>query len=569
MRELRCMQQRLQQLETRAQQPAAVMPVATGPGAPLIADTKPGAMPPLKAPPPVNAPRADGADPNAPLPWGSAVTKSEADPTAKSGTTTVAKGAAEAPAGGAKPLAQANPASDCGPAGAPGAGGVGDLFALKPGAVPGAPGASPPIDPSLFALTPGGAPAGAIPGNKAILGVVDSPVAGLSMGAYGEIKFGSKQNSSDNGRWQSGFDAHRFVLLPTYAITKNIIFNAEIEFEHGGIAFDSDDKLHGTAEVEQLYIDFKIIDQFNWRAPGIDLVPIGHINLYHEPTLFYSVNRPELANGLVPTTFRAPATSVYGQIAEGWKYQIQASFSLEDFGDSFDKRTDANRVAAGGYQGGISGKDALALSRPVVGDFRQLSNDIAWTGRLTYSPAFLPGFAGSTSVYWTPNTTPRGAYADTGDTLGRSSLTLFNSEFRYRVPDTGLEFRGEVVYLNFGNPANLRANNDSDPTNNVGKSMWGYSGEVARHFPLGMILESQWEAVPFYRYTRENRQTKGFAGTDDNTPTGAGQLQYHTAGIAVFPSPKVVLKLNYQKVISKEEGGAKSDSVLGGLGIFF
>ena len=118
MRELRCMQQRLQQLETRAQQPAAVMPVATGPGAPLIADTKPGAMPPLKAPPPVNAPRADGADPNAPLPWGSAVTKSEADPTAKSGTTTVAKGTAEAPAAGAKPLAQANPASDCGPLGA-------------------------------------------------------------------------------------------------------------------------------------------------------------------------------------------------------------------------------------------------------------------------------------------------------------------------------------------------------------------------------------------------------------------------------------------------------------------
>lgn len=523
------------------------------------------------APTPKETPPATGkptdADANAPLPWGSAVNKPAPEVDSKSGSSTVQKSmpssaAAVTPAASSQ---TATPVDNCAAAASPGAAGPsGILFALNPASAPQS------IDPSMFALTPGNAPGG--PGaaaGKAIFGIVDSPIDGLKMGAYGEVKFGKRQNPDANGGWQSGFDAHRFVLLPTYAITKNIIFNAEIEFEHGGIAFDSDDKLHGTAEIEQLYIDFKIIDQFNFRAPGIDLVPIGHTNVYHEPTLFYSVNRPELANGLVPTTFRAPATSVYGQIFEGWKYQIQASFSLEDFGDSFDKRTDANRVSDGGYAAGIDGKNALGLSRPVVGDFRQLSNDVAWTGRLSYSPSFLPGFHGSTSLYWTPNTTPRGAYSDTGDMLGRSSLALFDSEFRYRIPDTGWEFRGEVVYLTFGNPANLRANNDSDATNNVGKSMWGWSGEIAHHFALGTILESQWEAVPFYRYTRESLQTKGYAGTDDNLPNGAGQLQFHTAGIAVFPSPKLVMKLNYQKVLDKEPGGAKSDAILGGLGIFF
>ena len=39
------------------------------------------------------------------------------------------------------------------------------------------------------------------------------------------------------------------------------------------------------------------------------------------------------------------------------------------------------------------------------------------------------------------------------------------------------------------------------------------------------------------RYTYENLQTKGFAGTDLNTPTGAGRLQFHNVGIAIFPSP--------------------------------
>jgi hypothetical protein len=127
--------------------------------------------------------------------------------------------------------------------------------------------------------------------DKPILGIMDSPIAGLSIGAYGEVYFGALQNPSAGGQWQNGFDARRVVLLPTYAITDNIIFNAEIEFEHAGSGFDNDDKLHGTAEIEQVWIDFKFSDPISWRAPGVDLVPIGYINQHHEPTQFYSVLR--------------------------------------------------------------------------------------------------------------------------------------------------------------------------------------------------------------------------------------------------------------------------------------
>ena len=407
--------------------------------------------------------------------------------------------------------------------------------------------------------------------NKGLLGIAPSPVTGLSIGAYGEMAFGFQQNPAAFGQWQNGFDAHRLVLLPTYQITDNIIFNAEIEFEHAGTGFDGDDKLHGTAEIEQVWVDFKIIDQFNWRAPGIDLIPIGYINEHHEPTQFYSVKRPELYNGLIPSTWKAPATSIYGIITEGWTYTIQASTSLEDFGDDFALRTDANTVPPYplGYAAGITGLDALGSSLPVRGDFRQLSNDIAGAIQISYSPPQLPGFSGSTSAYYTPNTTPRGAYADTGMLLGRSSLWMFDSEFRYRIPNTGWEARAAYVFAQFGNPANLRANNDGDPTNNVGKTMYGYSGELAYHLPLGNILNSEWELVPFYRYTYQNFQTAGYLGTDINAPTGAGQMQFHDAGIAVFPSPQIVLKATYQKVLNRDPLGARSDSALGGVGFFF
>jgi hypothetical protein len=409
------------------------------------------------------------------------------------------------------------------------------------------------------------------PVNLPILGLAPSPVSGLSIGAYGEIKFGAMQNPAANGQWQNGFDAARFVLLPTYAITDNIIFNAEIEFEHAGSGFDADDKLHGTAEIEQIWIDFKMLDQFNWRAPGIDLVPIGYINQHHEPTQFYSVNRPELYNGLIPSTWKAGASSVYGTIADGLSYQVQVSSSLEDFGGDFGLRTEANTVPPfpTGYAPGISGLDALGFAAPVRGGFSQLNNTLAYAGKLDFAPAFIPGFAGSVSGYYSPNVTPRGAYADTGDLLGHNSVGIFDAEFRYRVPTTGLELRGEYVRVNFGSPENLRANNDTDPTNNVGKSMFGYSGEIAYHVPLGTILNSEWEAVPLYRYTYENLQTGGFAGTDANLPTGAGQRKFHTAGLAVFPSPKVVLKATYQRVIDKSVVGALSDSFLGGVGFFF
>jgi hypothetical protein len=433
---------------------------------------------------------------------------------------------------------------------------------LPPSAAAAAPAAEPPLLPPL----PGDP---ATPGSKPILGVMDSPVAGLSIGAYGEIKYGWHQNPAAGGQWQNGFDAHRVVLLPTYAISDNIIFNAEIEFEHAGTAFDADDKLHGSAEIEQVFVDFLIMDQLNWRSPGVDLVPIGYINQHHEPTQFYSVNRPELYNGLIPSTWKVPASSIYGTIADGIKYQLQVSSSVEDFGDDFAVRTSANTAPAGFYVAGIDGLNALAFSRPVLGDFRQLNNAMAVAGKLDFTPPFLPGLGWSVSAYYTPNTTPRGAHDEMGNLLGTSSLTMFDAEFRYRVPNTPLEMRGEYVHVAFGNPANLRANNDGDPTNNVGKTMYGYSGEIAFHIPLGTILKTEWEAVPFYRYTYQNFQTGGFAGTDIDAPTGAGQTQFHTVGLAVFPTPRIVLKATYQHVKNNDPIGALSDSFLGAVGFFF
>lgn len=391
---------------------------------------------------------------------------------------------------------------------------------------------------------------------------------GLRFGAYGESIFG-RQNTS--GNWNNGFDANRIVLLGTYSVTPDIIFNTEIEFEHGGIAFDEDDKLGGAIEVEQMFVDFKINDNFSWRSFGVDVVPIGYVGLFHEPTQFYSSKRPELYDGLIPATWFAPSTGLYGKIIDGLNYQFQISSSLEDAGTTAEDED--GLVPEGGYEAGISGLDALGLARAPIGDRSQLNNEFAYALRVSFLPTIIPGLSGSTSFYYTNDVTPRGAYGTNanGSTrlLGKSDLSMYDFEVRYRPPTSGLELRLEYVGVEFGNTDNLRANNDNDSNNNVGNKMYGYSLESAYHVNLTSSEVEPWELVPFYRYSYIDLQNSGVQGSDLNLPTGLGTKEYNTFGVALFPTPKLVMKLDYQLVKDDDPNTNNDKFFLGSFGFFF
>src|SRR5207237_4487378 len=107
---------------------------------------------------------------------------------------------------------------------------------------------------------------------------------------------------------------------------------------------------------------------------------------------------------------------------------------------------------------------------PIV-DFNQTKNAPGFALRLSYTPPFVPGLNGSSSVFFTPNITPRGAYGDDGNSLGHNSVTMLDTEVRYRVPRTGFEFRGEVVDVIIGTRGNIRGNKDGDSDSNVDRSL--------------------------------------------------------------------------------------------------
>src|SRR5688500_6762609 len=85
---------------------------------------------------------------------------------------------------------------------------------------------------------------------------------GLTIGFYGEAKYRVPEHRSQR------FDPHRFVLTPSYQINDWLVFNGELEFEHGGIdetGADRRSRFSGEVEIEQIYVDILVNEHFNIR----------------------------------------------------------------------------------------------------------------------------------------------------------------------------------------------------------------------------------------------------------------------------------------------------------------
>lgn len=347
---------------------------------------------------------------------------------------------------------------------------------------------------------------------------------GLKFGAYGEMLYRIRESSV------SGFDPRRIVLLPSYAVNDWINFNSEIEIEHGGAGTDF--RNDGNVEIEQAYIDFLFNDYFNWRSLGVDVVPIGRINLFHEPTLFYSTDRPELYHEIIPTTWSEGSTSFFGKIVDGLQYQVMISSGLED-------RSATN---------GINGNDGLRGARPSIGeDFNQTNGTPAETIRFAYQPLWIPGLDGSTSWHHSEVSSSLSNFALHGDI----DLHIIDSELLYRIPKTGWELRVDGAAVLIGRNSSLQANNDGVTTNNVGTHMWGAYGEVAYHFWPDAWKKGRGKSidlVPFARYTHLDLQAGPAGGADITTPTGGNDRDIYTFGFAFFPIHEIVLKMDYRIV---------------------
>lgn len=362
---------------------------------------------------------------------------------------------------------------------------------------------------------------------------------GLSIGGYGEGNYravvGDSNGESNRTDWL------RMVLYAGYKFSDRILFNTEIEFEHATTS-GTVSSGPGSVSVEFATLDFLWRDEANLRA-GLVLVPMGFLNLVHEPPFFFGVNRPEVERQIIPSTWRENGLGVFGTLlGEDLRYTAYVINSLNG----------AGFTPSGLRDGRQNGNRALA-------------EDLAFVNRLDYTP--LPGWLVGGSLF----------LGDTGQ-----SQTLSGNGVSARVPDTftvlwelhsefeyqGLNLRGLFTMAHIDQAGELTSAlqtvGDLDAGEAIASQMLGVYGEVAYDVWRVLFPESDMVLEPFFRFewldTQEDMPA-GFSADDSQ------RIAIYTTGFSFKPIPNVVVKADYRN--RDPEAGSLSDEVNLGVGFAF
>jgi hypothetical protein len=309
---------------------------------------------------------------------------------------------------------------------------------------------------------------------------LDQPaMQGTAVGGYGELTL----NAPSNG--PAVVDLRRLVLYVGHNFNTHFRFYGELEVEHA-VTSSSD---RGEFEVEQAFLDYVQWRGFNLRA-GVIIVPVGIINVYHEPPTFHGVDRPLTDQLIIPSTWREPGAGFFGEW-RGLRYQAYAV-------NGFDAR---GFTASAGLRDGHQ-EAQLALGR-----------DWGIVARLDYTLPLLLGLGVSAdagvSLYF--------ANADQGQAEFHGSqgdhvpVTLVEADLRAK--SRGLELRAEIASVWIGGTHRLNRGLAADalaagaPVDGpVASQLLGGYVELGYNVLHALHLRSGIQLTPFLRYEHVDTQ---------------------------------------------------------------
>lgn len=303
-----------------------------------------------------------------------------------------------------------------------------------------------------------------------------------TIGGYGELHY-NNLSAEDPSRDVDQIDFHRFVLFFNHEFNDRTRLYSEVELEHSFIA-DTGGNTPGEVELEQAYLEFDLRPNLHAKA-GLFLVPVGILNETHEPTAFYGVERNDVENIIIPTTWWEGGAAMNGLFGSGWAWDLAltSGLGMETTG------SDAYRVR--------SGRQKVAEA---------LANDGAITGRLRYLG--IPGLQAGVTVQYQFD--PSQVKND-----GLDSGTLLEGHVEYRRGGFGLR----ALY-----------------------ARWDFTGEAVE--AAGAERQSGWYVEPSYRlnehvgfYTRYE-QVDAYRRSD--------QFDQWEFGMNWWPVENVVVKLDYR-----------------------
>lgn len=325
---------------------------------------------------------------------------------------------------------------------------------------------------------------------------------------YGHVDYNQKIESGV--RHPGVMDVHRLVTLFGYQFDRKTHFITEIEVEHGNEIF-----------IEQAFIRHRIAKGINLKA-GLLLIPMGMVNETHEPTFFYSVERPLLDKIIIPTTWREIGLGINGILTNSnLKYQLYlVNNPISYNGSPTLNGTNGFRKAR---QKGI---------KSLVTSFPGLTGQIEYYGLegLKFGLSFYHGKTNSSLTGDYPIVSP-----ESTEIIDSSTVLLSMAAFHSTFNKKQFTARFQYVLGGFGNSASYNEFLGTD----VPELMHGYY----LLFAYDLLKDEKRTLAPFARYSYINNHLQVNSNTLKND---ALEQKVITVGLNYKPTPEIVFKVDYE-----------------------
>lgn len=342
----------------------------------------------------------------------------------------------------------------------------------------------------------------------------------LTLGGYAQIDY-----NEPDGHVPGNLDVHRLVLLFGYKFSDKVSFLTEIELEHVKEVY-----------VEQAFVNYSFSTAFNLRG-GLMLVPMGYVNEYHEPPVFYGVERPGLDKYVVPTTWRELGIGATGNLSNlSLRYQAYIFNGFISYKDG---------------EGTLRGVDGLRKGRQKgaesVIQTPNLSFKLDYYGILGLKVGFA-GYFGKTQT-----DDPSVEHS----TVGVSMVGL-NASYLYR----DLTLRGQYIFTSLSGTEEYNDLTGKD----LGSKLDGYYLEAAYNFMPLIAQNSSKTLSVFGRYETYNTHADTAGDLEINEVYDRNDV---TVGIDFKIAPGVAVKADYQWLTNAKEGSDRNNLFNAGIGLMF
>jgi hypothetical protein len=352
---------------------------------------------------------------------------------------------------------------------------------------------------------------------------------GVSLGGYGEVLYENLANTREDDTPSGAtdrLDALRAIVYVGYKFNDRILFNSELEFEHGTTGAG------GSVSIEFAYLEYRLAPQFGLRA-GLLLPPMGFINEVHEPPAFLGARRPETERQIIPSTWRESGIGFFGGIRNvSYRAYLVNGFDAEGFSGS-------------GLRGGRqNGSEADAENFGVV-------------GRLDVSPGL--GLTVGSSAYLGNSGQGKPLPSDPAATLGARTF-IWEGHAQYKAG--GFDLSGLLALSTVDDVAEINALTDLTGDASVGERLIGWY--LQGGYDVLRATGSSHQLIPYVRYEQldtQDRVPEGFASNPAN------DRSFLTIGTMWKPVPNVSLKADYQIVSNQADTGVNQLNV--NLGYLF